>query len=278
MVPIKASTWLVTGINRGLGRSIAEVILKRGGKVAGTVRKRADVSDLEQQFPGQLWVAELDVSHLAKVPQVFEAAVKAIGRIHAVVSNAGYSLMGAAEELELDAIRHIVDTNLLGSIQLARAAVAHMRPLGGGRIIQISSGAGQSSFPGLTLYCATKWGLEAFFEGLSQEVSCFGIGTTLVEPGAIRTDFGATGVLSPKLDAYQDGPVGMLRQMAKGGYLAPGDPVKMASAIVDTFEAEVVPARLSLGADAYHFIKTALHARLGQLEAFKNIETDCDAA
>jgi NAD(P)-dependent dehydrogenase (short-subunit alcohol dehydrogenase family) len=174
-------------------------------------------------------------------------------------------------------MRHIVDTNLLGSIQLARAAVAHMRPLGGGRIIQISSGAGQSSFAGLSLYCATKWGIEGFFDSLSQEVAGFGIGTTLVEPGTIRTEFGAAGVLSPELEAYQDGPVGMLRQMAKKGYVAPGDPVKMAKAIVDTFEAQAAPPRLALGADVYGYIKAALDARLEQLEAFKNLETDCNA-
>ena len=104
------------------------------------------------------------------------------------------------------------------------------------------------------------------------------IGTTLAEPGAIRTDFGGAGILSPELEAYKDGPVGMLRQMAKSGYVAPGDPVKMANAIFDTFEAEVAPPRLALGADVYGYIKTALHARLGQLEAFKDLETDCDAA
>jgi NAD(P)-dependent dehydrogenase (short-subunit alcohol dehydrogenase family) len=276
-VPVKSSTWFVTGINRGLGRCIAEAILNRGGRVAGTVRRRTDAAELEQRFPSQLWVAELEVSDLANIPKVFDAAVKAVGRIHAVVSNAGYSLLGAAEELELDAMRHIVDTNLLGSIQLARAAVAHMRPLGGGRLIQISSGAGQSSFPGLSLYCATKWGIEGFFESLSQEVAGFGIGTTLVEPGAIRTEFGGSGILSPELEAYQDGPVGMLRQMAKEGYVAPGDPVKMAKAIVDTFEAEAAPPRLALGADVYGYIKAALDARLEQLEAFKNLETDCNA-
>ena len=183
--------------------------------MAGTVRKLADVKQLKERFPDQLWVGELDLSDLANIQNVFLAAVKQIGRIHAVVSNAGYSLLGAAEELQLDAIRHIVDTNLIGSIQLARAAVAHMRPLGGGRIIQISSGAGQSGFPGLSLYSATKWGIEGFFESLSQEVAGFGIGTTLVEPGTIRTDFGSSGVLSPELEAYREGPVGMLRQMAQ---------------------------------------------------------------
>jgi NAD(P)-dependent dehydrogenase (short-subunit alcohol dehydrogenase family) len=276
---VSSSTWFITGINRGLGRSIAEEVMRRGGRVAGTVRNLGSVDELKEKFPDQLWAGELDLSDLANIQNVFSSAVRRFGRIHAVVSNAGYSLLGAAEELELDAIRHIVDTNLIGSIQLARAAVAHMRPFRAGRIIQISSGAGQSGFPGLSLYCATKWGIEGFFEALAQEVAGFGIGTTLVEPGAIRTDFGTSGVLSRELEAYREGPVGMLRQMALTGYVAPGDPVKMASAIVDTFEVKEAPARLALGPDVYGYISTALSARLEQLDANKAVtmSTDCDA-
>ena len=275
---VSSSTWFITGINRGLGRSIAEEVMRRGGRVAGTVRKLADGNRLKEKFPDRLWVGELDLSDLANIPNVFKAAAAQLGRIHAVVSNAGYSLLGAAEELELDAMRHIVDSNLMGSIQLARAAVAHMRPLGGGRIIQISSGAGQAGFPGLSLYCATKWGIEGFFEALSQEVAGFGIGTTLVEPGTIRTDFGSSGVLSREMDAYREGPVGMLRQMANSGYAAPGDPAKMARAIVDTFEAKQAPARLALGPDVYGYIRTALLGRLEQLEAHRDVtmSTNCD--
>jgi NAD(P)-dependent dehydrogenase (short-subunit alcohol dehydrogenase family) len=277
-IPISSSTWFITGIGRGLGRSIAEQVMQRGGRVAGTVRNLAHADELKKQFPGQLRIWELDLSDLANIAKTFHAAAGHFGRVHTVVSNAAYSLLGAAEELELDAIRHIVDTNLIGSIELARAAVAHMRPFGGGHIVQISSGAGQASFPGLSLYCATKWGIEGFFESLAQEVADFGIRTTLVEPGTIRTDFGASGVLSPQLDAYRDGPVGTLRKMASSGYTAPGDPVKMAKAIVDTFEAEDAPPRLALGPDVYGYIKAALSSRLEQIEAYKDLtmSTDCD--
>jgi NAD(P)-dependent dehydrogenase (short-subunit alcohol dehydrogenase family) len=277
-IPIAASTWFITGIGRGLGRSIAEEVLRRGGRVAGTVRNLSHADQLKMQFAGRLWVGALDLSDLANVSTTFQAAVQHFGRVHAVVSNAAYSLLGAAEELELDAIRHIIDTNLIGSIELVRAAVVHMRRLGGGRILQISSGAGQASFPGLSLYCATKWGIEGFFESLAGEVADFGIQTTLVEPGTIRTNFGASGVLSPELDAYREGPVGMLRRMAVGGYTAPGDPAKMAKAIVDTFEAEHAPPRLALGPDVYGYIKAALTSRQEQLEAYRDVtmSTDCD--
>src|SRR5262249_25061502 len=277
-IPVSSSTWFITGIGRGLGRSIAEEVMRRGGRVAGTVRNLTHVDQLRKEFTDQLWIGKLDLSDLASIGNTFQAAVEHFGRVHAVVSNAGYSLLGAAEELQLDAIRRIVDTNLLGSIELARVAVAHMRLLGGGRLVQISSGAGQAGFPGLPAYCASKWGIEGFFESLASEVAAFGIQTTLVEPGTIRTGFGESGVLSSELDAYREGPVGALRRMATDGYTAPGDPAKMAKAVVDTFEAENAPVRLALGPDVYGYIKAALTSRLEQIEAHKSItmSTDCD--
>jgi NAD(P)-dependent dehydrogenase (short-subunit alcohol dehydrogenase family) len=277
-VPFSSSTWFITGIGRGLGRSIAEEVLRRGGRVAGTVRNLTHGDELKDKFPDQVWMGKLDLSDLANISNTFQAAVEHFGTIHAVVSNAGYSLLGAAEELKSDAIRRIVDTNLLGSIELARVAVTHMRVLGGGRLVQISSGAGQAGFAGLSLYCATKWGIEGFFESLAPEVAAFGIQTTLVEPGSIRTGFRDSGVLSPELDVYRDGPAGMLRKMATGGYTAPGDPAKMAKAIVDTFQAENAPMRLALGPDVYGYITAALTSRLEQVEAQKSVtmSTDCD--
>lgn len=246
--------------------------------MAGTVRNLGHVVELQTRYPDQLWVQTLDLSDLANIRAVFQAAVDHFGTVHAVVSNAGYSVLGAAEELQSGAIRNIIDTNLLGSIELARVAIAHMRSSGGGRLIQISSGAGQAGFAGLSIYCATKWGIEGFYEAMSHEVAPFGIQTTLVEPGTIRTGFGDSGVLSPPLNAYREGPVGFLRKMATDGYTAPGDPAKMARAIADTFEADCAPTRLALGPDVYGYIKSALASRLEQLEAAKDItmSTDCD--
>jgi NAD(P)-dependent dehydrogenase (short-subunit alcohol dehydrogenase family) len=278
---ITNSTWFITGIGCGLGRCIALEVLRRGARVAGTVRNLAHVSDLQQQFPNHFWAGELDLADLANIATVFQAASDHFGgTINAVVSNAGYSLLGAAEELEPAQMRHIIDTNLLGSIELARVAVAHMRQNPGGkrRLIQISSGAGQCGFPGLSLYCATKWGIEGFYEALAPEIAPFGIHATLVEPGTIRTGFGSSGVLGREIEAYREGPAWMMRRAAETGYTAPGDPAKMAKVIVDTFEMPTPPMRLTLGPDVYGYIQTALTTRLQQLEACKAVtmSTDCD--
>ena len=148
-VPFPSSTWFITGIGRGLGRSIAEEVLRRGARVAGTVRNPAHADELKSGFPGRLWIGKLDLSDLANIGRTFQAAAGHFGRVHAVVSNGGYSVLGAAEELDSGAFRHIVDTNLLGSIGLARA-------LGGGRLLQISSGAGQAGFAWLSVSSATN--------------------------------------------------------------------------------------------------------------------------
>ena len=106
-----------------------------------------------------------------------------------IVSNAGYGLFGAAEELSDAQIDHIVATNLVGSIQLIRAALPHLRAQGGGRIIQMSTYGGQVAFAGNSMYHATKWGIEGFVDSVAQEVAPFGIGMTIVEPGGARSDF-----------------------------------------------------------------------------------------
>lgn len=91
------------------------------------------------------------------IHDVVDRSFADLGRIDVIVSNAGYGLFGAAEELSDEQVNHIIATNLTGSIQLIRSALPHLRSPGGGRIIQISSYGGQVAFPGNSLYHATKW-------------------------------------------------------------------------------------------------------------------------
>jgi NAD(P)-dependent dehydrogenase (short-subunit alcohol dehydrogenase family) len=87
-------------------------------------------------------------------------------------------------------MRQQIDTNLVGSIQVIRAALPHLRAQGGGRILQVSSEGGQIAYPGFSLYHATKWGIEGFVEAVSQEAAPFSIEFTIIEPGPTATDFG----------------------------------------------------------------------------------------
>lgn len=276
-------TWFITGINRGLGRSLAETLLERGDRVAGTARRPDELEDLKAKYSDNLWTAALDLTDAGAIQTVVSQAFADLSRINVVVNNAGYSLAGAAEECTEEMIRHQFDTNLLGSILVVRAALPHLRAQGGGRILQVSSAAGQLGFPGLSLYSASKWGIEGFVESLAPEVAPFGIDVTLFEPGAIRTDFGGRGVLPPAIAAYQDTPAGAMRQAAEslqnaGGSnsAALGDPAKMARAMIDSVAQSPAPKRVVMGSDIYDILLAAYKERAASLEAQKALAFSTD--
>ncbi|MEK8173111.1 SDR family NAD(P)-dependent oxidoreductase [Streptomyces sp. M19] len=137
----------------------------------GTVRREGSVDDLRTTYGDRFWLGHLDVTDTARVREVVDAAFGELGRVDVVVSNAGYGLFGAAEEFSDEQVIHQITTNLIGSIQTARAALPHLRAQGGGRIIQMSSVAGLAAHPGASLYHAGKWGVEGFMEALAAEVA-----------------------------------------------------------------------------------------------------------
>jgi len=273
-------TWFITGTSSGFGRELAEQLLERGDRVAATARKPEVLDDLAARAGGRLWRAALDVTDREAVRATFSAAAESLGRVDVVVSNAGYGLFGAAEEVSDDQIDRQIATNLTASIQLARAAIPHLRRQGGGRIVQIASIGGQVAFPAMSLYHATKWGIEGFWESASAELAPFGIDVMLVEPGVSRTNFGAgSSVWGAPLPAYADGPSGQLRKMMSGelpALPAPGDPVKVAAAIIKAADNDTVPFRLTLGSDAWTMGTNALSTRLTALEEAKDLSYSTD--
>lgn len=195
-----------------------------------------------------------------------------------LVSNAGYGLFGAAEELSDAQLIHQIGTNLIGSMQLVRAVLPHFRRQQGGRILQLSSVGGQAAFPGASAYHASKWGIEGFIDAVGQEVAVFNIGCTLVEPGGARTGFRYGGSrLAAKLDAYDASPASIARRMLEQGASVPiGDPAKMAARMIASVEQDPAPLRLVLGSDAYATMHRQLSARLAALEAQKEMASSTD--
>ncbi|MFB4296723.1 SDR family oxidoreductase [Actinomadura sp. NTSP31] len=271
-------TWLITGVSSGFGRELTEQLLGRGDRVVGTVRDTAKVADLAGEYPGAFRPEVLDVTDTAAVRDVVDRAFADLGRIEVIVSNAGYGLFGAAEELTDAQVDHIIATNLTGSIQLIRAALPHLRVQGGGRIVQISSYGGQVAFPGNSMYHATKWGIEGFCEAVAAEVAPFGIGVTIVEPGGARTQFryGSAQVadLMPEYDGNPAHAFSAMLDPANG--LAPGDPARMAARIIDSVDAEPAPLRLVLGSQALDSTIATLRRRIDGLEAQRDLAGSTD--
>ena len=262
-------TWLITGVSSGFGREMTVQLLAKGDRVVGTVRNTQKIEDLIVQYPETFFPEILDVTDITALRRAIEGTFAQLGRIDVVVSNAGYGLFGAAEELSDQEIDRMIATNLIGSIQLIRAVIPHMREQGGGRIIQLSSYGGQVAFPGNSLYHATKWGIEGFVESVAQEVSRFNIGMTLVEPGGARTEFRySSAQVAHLMPIYKDTPThAFLKMLDPENGLAPGDPVRMAARIIESVDIEPAPLRMVLGSQALANTLAVLRKRLADFEA-----------
>jgi NAD(P)-dependent dehydrogenase (short-subunit alcohol dehydrogenase family) len=274
--------WLITGTSGGFGRAMAEQLLVRGDRVAATTRNLGSLDELAARFGDRLWRSELDITDNVAIGRVVGQAFAEFGRIDVVVSNAGYGLFGAAEEVDDEQLVRQLDVNLLGSMRFVRASLPHLRAQGGGRILQVSSVGGQVAYPSLGIYHASKWGIEGFIEALIPEVAPFGIQATLVEPGAARTAWaGSNADRARPLPVYEASVVGeMRRRMAAAGLQAfRGDPRKIARAMIECADQPLAPRRLTLGSDAYEAMYSVLKARLVELENQKLIafSTDVDA-
>ncbi len=270
-------TWFITGASSGFGRGLTEKLLARGDRVAATVRRPKVLADLRAEHGARLWIATLDMTDIDAVRATVDRAFRELGRIDVVVSNAGYGLFGAAEEATDAQVRHQIDTNLLGSIVVIRAALPHLREQGGGRVLQVSSEGGQITYPAFSLYHATKWGIEGFVEAVAKEVAPFGIAFTLVEPGPAGTSFGSGMVRTEPMQAYESTAAGDIRRaVSSGAFEIVGDPDRMVDAMLACTEVTPAPLRLTLGGSSYDSIRAALTERLAALDAQRALAFSTD--
>ena len=182
-------TWFITGISSGFGHAMTEQLLESGHTVIGTVRNTDKVQELIDKYPDTFDCRILDVTNVPQIHEVVDGAWADHKEIDVIVSNAGYGLFGAAEELTDEQVDKIIATNLTGSIDFIRANLPYLRKQNHGRIIQISSYGGTVAYAANSLYHATKFGINGFCESVAQEVAKFNIGVTIVEPGGARTEF-----------------------------------------------------------------------------------------
>ncbi|MBS7542439.1 SDR family oxidoreductase [Ancylobacter oerskovii] len=261
-------TWFITGATSGLGLEMAQQLLADGHMVIATARRPEALARLRQDHSSRLDIVQLDLAEPGSIASVVEGAFERHEKIDVIVSNAGYGLFGAAEELTTAQIDRQIATNLAGSIHLIRAALPFLRRQGGGRIVQVSSEGGQIAYPGFSLYHATKWGIEGFVESVAQEVAPFGIDFIIAEPGPTGTKFGANLDRAEPLAAYEDTPADAVRRAINDGRFAiKGDAARTVAAILSAAQSAAPPLRLTLGSTAYSSISTALVARLSALEA-----------
>ncbi len=179
-----SQTILVTGASSGIGQATARLLAERGFKVFGTARKPESA-----QSQGVTMVA-LDVRSDESVRACVAQVVAKAGRLDVLVNNAGYSITGAAEETSVDEAKAQLETNFFGAVRMVNAVLPGMRAAGAGKVINISSLAGNTAIPYSAFYSASKFALEGYSESLWYEVRPFGISVSLVEPGFVNTPIG----------------------------------------------------------------------------------------
>jgi NAD(P)-dependent dehydrogenase (short-subunit alcohol dehydrogenase family) len=267
-----AKTWFITGTSSGIGRLLTEQLLARGDRVAATLRRPEALDDLKASAGDRLWLGRLDVTDPDQVRVTVDAAFAELGEIDVVVNNAGYGVFAAVEEASDEQVRRVIETNLIGSIAVIRAALPHLRAQSGGRIVQVSTAGGQTTYPNFSYYHASKWGIEGFCEAIAPEIAPFGIGMTIVEPGAMPTSFGSSLDSAPIMPEYDAGPAGDVRRaIASGDFPLANDPAKVAAAIVEVAEAEPAPLRVPLGVDTFEAVRGSYVARLAEHDAHEGL-------
>ena len=186
---------IVTGGSKGIGLAVARAFLERGMQVTISARSAADLATAATALAGadSVHTMESDVRKPADAQRLVDETVRRFGGVDILVNNAGVGKFANVADMEPDAWRQIIETNLSGVFYCTRAAIPEMKRRGGGFIINISSLAGKNSFPGGAAYCASKAGLNAFSEALMQEVRHDNIRVSYVMPGSVYTEFGDLG-------------------------------------------------------------------------------------
>jgi NAD(P)-dependent dehydrogenase (short-subunit alcohol dehydrogenase family) len=249
-------TALVTGAGRGIGRASVIALADAGWRVTAGVR---DVEAAEAVFHGVpgVRVTRLDMTEADSVREGVAAAQEwAGGPLGCLVSNAGYAVLGAIEEVDLDEVRRMFETNLFGAAAVIQAALPAMREAGGGSLVFVSSIGARISNPLLGMYHASKWGMSAMAEALAVECRPFGIRVTTLEPGMVDTDFPRatrpTG-LAPKGEGpYEPLLVGLRAGFAEWRTNHPTSAEEVAAAVVAAAEGPDSPFRVPVGDDAVH--------------------------
>lgn len=268
-------TIVITGVNSGLGRALAEAALAAGHRVVGTVRSEAARTAFEALAPGRAEGHILELTDGAAIT----AFAAGLGPVDVLVNNAGHGHEGAVEESPLSELRHQMEVNFFGTVALTQALLPSMRARRQGRILTITSMGGLITMPGIAYYHASKFALEGLFESLGKEVASFGINVTCVEPGGFRTDWAGRSMVRSErriadYDAVMD-PIRAHRRARDGNQV--GDPAKAARAMLAVLDEVDPPAHLVLGTDALALVEEKLAHLHAEIDRWHELSRSTDA-
>lgn len=270
--------WFVTGSASGLGRNIAEAVLESGDSLVATARDPRQLEDLVQKYGDHVRAAPLDVTDETAAHAAIRVAVNGFGRLDVVVNNAGYGDVAPFEQLSSARFKAVMDTNFYGVVYVTRAAPPIMRKQKSGCILQISSLGGRLALPGGSAYHAAKWAVGGFTESLAQEVAPFGVKVCALEPGGMRTNWGARAHkdLPDLLPDYEPSVGAIVKALHSLWGKENSDPAKVAEIILRLAASDRLPAHLLIGSDAVRYAGEAQAAREADADRWREMSVSTD--
>jgi NAD(P)-dependent dehydrogenase (short-subunit alcohol dehydrogenase family) len=276
-----SKVWFITGAGSGIGAGIARAALGAGDRVVATGRNLDKVRSALNDTAGEnLAFVHLDVADDAQAKAAVEEAARRFGRIDVAVNNAGYSLLGNFEEMATAEIEGQLATNFYGVVHVMRAVLPVMRRQRSGHVINISSMAGVIGFAHCAAYAASKFAVEGLSQSVAAEVERFGIRITVVEPGFFRTDLlDDRNVRYPVRTIDDYAAAGNVRETWSAYHgMQQGDPAKLGEALVRIAGMTNPPRQFFAGSDAVAGIRSALEARLREIEAHEELSRSTDGS
>ncbi|OJD27415.1 hypothetical protein ACJ73_01189 [Blastomyces percursus] len=272
--------WFITGASSGFGSALAEAALKAGNRVIATARNpekaRRELPQIEEL--GGKWL-QLDVTS-ADVGEKVQKVIQEYGRIDVAINNAGYSLLGALEDMNEAEIYQQYNTNVYGPIRVMKAVIPSMRARKSGTIVNVTSIAGLDARLACSMYAGSKFALEGISESLACDLAPFNIRVLIVEPGAFRTKF-AVAIQTPAAGTskpYEGTPVHeTLQRFLTLDGKQPGDPVKAVARVMDVItgtgmgEGKTGFLRLPLGSDCVQRTRDKITALQQNFDAMEEI-------
>ncbi|CAC9975945.1 oxidoreductase [Flavobacterium panici] len=267
--------WFITGASKGLGLELAKKLLAEGFKVAATSRSQEALVKVLGNPSENFLPLEMDLVNEKSVKNAIELAVSHFKTIDVLVNNAGYGLLGTLEELTDAESRKNYEVNVFGLLNVIRNTMPYMRAARSGHIFNISSVGGYyGEFPGWGIYCSTKFAVAGLTESLSAEIKPFGVHATIVYPGYFRTDF-----LKDSSLLLPENPIAEYKNVRESESAhkddingnQPGDPVKLAEALIKASQDQNPPLHLFLGEDAYNMANQKIASVQSELEQWKPV-------
>ena len=250
---------LVTGSSSGIGYETALALARDGYQTFASMRDTSKAEELKKTSEKEnlpISVIELDVDNEESIVSAIKKVMSDGNRIDVLVNNAGYGQFGCTEDVSIDDFRKQFETNFFSIVRIIQEVTPIMRKQGSGTIVNISSVAGRMGLPGSPAYISSKFALEGLGECLRYELGMFGIKTTLIEPGVIKTKFFDSMKIpeskkDPKYKQVTDNMLAGLKMMVEMGT----PPVQVAEVVIKAIHDDEILPRYIVGTDAAMFME-----------------------